>query len=55
MNKDVFKKRLEAHIEFENKSEHPDDPDATSWGQQEGVLISTNEAKYVLELMKKEK
>ena len=43
--------RLQASIDF--ATEHNEDFEASSWNYQEGVLLNHNEAKLVVELVKK--
>lgn len=44
--------KLEHHIRSEEESEFPDDPNGAGWGSQEGIIISTNQAKLVLDALK---
>jgi len=43
--------RLQASIDF--ATEHKEDFEASSWNYQEGVLLNHNEAKLVVDLVKK--
>lgn len=43
--------KLNARVRTEKESEFPDNPDGTGWGDQEGMLISTNEADYIRKLV----
>lgn len=43
------KEKLKVHIEFCERNN--EDMDATSWGMEEGVIISGNEAKTFLKLI----
>lgn len=47
MDKLKLQQKLKGHIDSEKISDFPDNPDDTGWGDQVGVLISTNEAEYL--------
>lgn len=52
MNKsELLKNRLQASIDFAVKMN--EDLDSVSWNYQEGILLSCNEAKLVIELINK--
>ena len=40
---------LKTQVERNEKSEFPEDDDATGWGNEEGILISHGQAKLILE------
>ena len=42
-------KRLKAMVKYETESQSPDDPNDRSWGMQTGIIISTNEARAIIE------
>ncbi len=50
--KELLLKRLQGSVKYAEKE--GEDMDAVSWGMQEGILISYNEAKIIISALQKE-